>query len=166
MARGRTIDRKEWLAIGGLSAGVSTATTLIGGIFTPGLPVTILRCRCPHIYAFMDNTRQAGDTLELTFGLGIVSQDAGALGATAMPDPAAEPDYPWLWWGSMFLDSDEAAVVNSWGPQAQIIHDIDTKAMRKMKPRESLVWVAQSASVTGAPAVRFQIAQTRVLVGR
>ncbi len=166
MARhSRTIDFKSWRGMTPLFTAVTTATTIVSPPLTPGEPVTILRCR-GLIHAFLDSTRQVGDTISLTFGLGIVSQDAAALGASAMPDPGSEPDYPWLWWGTMFLDGQLAAGgENPWGASAQKL-EVDTKAMRKMKPRESLVWVMQSDTVAGAPVTEVRIHQTRVLVGQ
>ena len=43
--------------------------------------------------------------------------------------------------------------------------EVDTKAMRKVKPRETLVWVLQTSDVNGAPVTLVENQETRVLFG-
>ena len=109
-----------------------------------------------------------GDQGILTFALAIVSSDAFALGASAFPDPASEPEFSWLWWGQIFLESISvaASAVNNtgWGPAAQRIEG-DTKAMRKMKSRESLCWILQRTALAGSPVTEVVMGQTRCLIG-
>ncbi len=138
--RGRTIDYKEWREVPSATQDISADGTFGNGILNFTAPGTILRCRA-FVQAHFDSTVQTGDQIKLTFGLGIVSADAAALGPTAMPDPLGDIEYPWLWWGAMFLASEQAAPSNGgWGPQAQRI-EVDTKAMRRFKPEEALTWV-------------------------
>jgi len=157
--RGKTIDYKEWASVPGSSATLSTNTTTVLGSLAFAAPGTILRCR-GFISALFNNTVQVGDILRLTFGLGIVSTDAVA--AVAVPDPDAEPEFPWLWWGQIFLDSQAAP--EAWGIGAQR-YEVDTKAMRRFKPGTSLVWVMESTDAAGAPATNVRIGRTRVLIG-
>ena len=161
--RGRTIDYKVWLAIPSSNATVSTNTTTGGGSLAFSGPGTILRCR-GFVQAHFDATVQVGDILGLTFALGIVSTDAATVGATVLPDPTADADYPWLWWGDMILRSELAAGPGAWGISAQRL-EVDTKAMRRFKPNESLIWVMQSSIASGAPATEVSFGQTRVLIG-
>ena len=112
----------------------------------------------------MDATMQVGDTIAFAFGLGIVSTDAFTAGAASFPDPFGDVDYPWLWHGTMFLRSELAAGVNAWGMSAQRL-EVDTKAMRRFKPSESLGWIVESATVAGAPATEVTVGFTRVLIG-
>ena len=97
---GRIIDYKAWDAIPSLATDVSTDTTIQGGAIAFTQSATILRCR-GFVQASFDETAQVGDLLVLIWGLGIISKDAFAAAAT--PDPASDPEYPWLWWGSMEL---------------------------------------------------------------
>jgi len=161
--RGKTIDYKEWRSITGLSGAISTDTTTGGGALGFTAPGTILRAR-GRVMAFFDESQQVGDIITLTWGLGIVSTDAVAAGAASMPDPADEPEYPWLWWGDMDLASNLAAGVNAWGISAQQL-EVDTKAMRRIKPGQSLVWIVQSTGAAGTPVTQLEIGQTRVLIG-
>jgi len=161
---GKTIDYKEWTGMNFSDQTAAADGTLIGaGLISFAVPATILRAR-GFVQASFDATQQVGDRMRVTWGLGIVSTDAATLGATAVPDPAGEPEYPWLWWGSMLLRSELAAGVNAWGLSAQRL-EVDTKAMRRVKPGQSLVWVMEAASTAGAPATLFEFGQTRVLIG-
>ena len=142
---------------------MTASGTSIGGILTFAEPATILRCR-GFCQASFDATMQVGDSIDVTWGLGIVSADAAAVGASAVPDPETDPEYPWLWWDSMQLRSNLAAGVNAWGLSAQRI-DIDTKAMRWVKPQQALLLVAQIGTIAGAPVTDLEFGNIRVLVG-
>jgi len=168
MARSRSrgakvIDFKDWRSIAGFQVNSAADTTNIANALAFTAPGTILRCRT-FISAAMDATKQVGDEMIITFGLGIVSSDAVAVGGSAMPDPGGEPEYPWLWWGEVVVDAQVAAGEESWGTSAQR-YEVDTKSMRRVKPGQSLVWVIQNQGTAGAPTVRQIIGQTRVLVG-
>ena len=159
---GKVIDMKEWDAIPSVSQELSTNTTISGGALSFGAPFTILRAR-GWVQATFDETMQAGDFLKVSFGLGIISTDAFNAGS-AQPDPGAEPEYPWLWWGVIELEAFAAAAQNVWGTTAQRL-EVDTRSMRKVKPGQSLVWVAQTSDAAGAPVTKVTMGQTRVLVG-
>ncbi len=158
---GRPAD-KVWSSIPALVTSPTTATTLI----TLGLgfssAFTILRCR-GMVQAHFDSTAQVGDTMNLTFALGIFATDAVNAGAASISDPQEEPDYPWLWWDQIFLDASQAAGPVSWGPGAHRV-ELDTKAMRRVKPGQSLIGVIQTTNVAGAPVVDIGFGQTRVLL--
>ena len=86
----------------------------------------------------------------ITLGVGIVSSDALAVGATAMPDPAGEPDYPWLWWYPMLLCSGVASDTVGLYPRGWNIN-VESKAMRKVGPRQSVVLLAEYVGISGTP---------------
>ena len=167
MARGCTIQCKSWNAIPLGQLSISTDGTSGAGGLEALVPLTVLRCR-GDVQAQFDATVQVGDQGILTFALAIVSADAFALGASAFPDPASEPEFPWLWWGQIFLESISvaASAVNNtgWGPGAQRL-ELDTKAMRKMKLCETLAFVVQRTALAGAPVIEVVLGQTRVLLG-
>jgi len=165
MARrvGKKIDFKQWSSILSLSQEVSTATTFAGASLAFTDPATILRCR-GYVSGQMDETKQAGDQIRLIFGLGIASTDAVAAGGGSMPDPGGEPNYPWLWWGSLELESTVAASEEAFGSTMMKV-EVDTKAMRKIEPGQSLFWVLQTAGLAGAPVTIVKMYQTRVLIG-
>ncbi len=163
---GRRIDFKQWTSV--LSLGFETAinTNTLGAGINFLSPATILRCR-GFVQAQFDETQAVGDQMRITFGLGIVSSEAFAAGANGIPDPAGEPEYPWLWWGSIFLESIEGGATSGnqgFGWVSQRL-EVDTKAMRKVKGRETLCWAAETAGAAGAPVTQIRFGQTRVLLG-
>ena len=163
--RGKVIDFKAWTAIGGVELTTSGNGTLAGGSFSSGIPITILRCRTPDILLSFDYSQQAGDDIQIALGLGIMSTDAFAAGAGSLPDPGSEPEYPWLWWGQYQLRSFAAANEQSLGTSVVRL-SADTKAMRKMKPGQSLGWVVETSGASGSPTTYIEIATTRVLTGQ
>ncbi len=161
--RGKVIDRKEWNGMGSAQETISTVATTVLGSLSFAIPATILRIR-GSVYVFFDATQQAGDLMRCTFGIAKVSTDALTLGATALPDPAGDIDFPWMWWAQITLNSTVAADVSSYGQSNQII-EVDSKAMRRIKPNESLVMVVETANAVGAPVTILGNTQLRVLVG-
>ena len=159
--QGRTIDFKAWNAMPSLLTEVSGVGTSQGGALSFTSPATILRCR-GYVSAFFDESVQIGDEYKLIFGLGISSTDAFTAGA--MPDPGSEPEYPWLWWDSAWLECYLAAGQEGWGTTAQRF-EIDTRAMRKVKPGQTLTLIVQSTGVGGAPATKIAMGRIRVLIG-
>ena len=72
-------------------------------------------------------------------------------GAGSMPDPSAEPEYPWIWFGETMLYSPNA---NFADPMINQRLEIDSKAMRKFKPGQALTIIAQYVNLVGTPGVR------------
>ncbi len=161
---GKKIDFKEWTSLPSIIVAVSTDTTIIFGSIGFTFPATILRCRGYVQAAFDASGLSVGDRMRLIFGLGLVSTDAFTAGAASVPDPAEEPGYPWLWYGMMQLAAESTTLSDTWGPQAQRL-EVDTKAMRKVKPNETLVMVVQSTAAAGAPGVNVDIPNIRILFG-
>jgi len=161
---GRKIDFKSWDSIPGLSTSISTDSTVLAGGLAFTIPATILRWR-GSVMAWLDaSDKQVGDAGDLAFGLAIISSDAFAAGAGSVPDPISEPEYPWIWLGTMDIRVELTAATEAWGISAQRV-DVDSKAMRKVKPGETACMIIQAAGVTGAPNINVEVAQTRVLIG-
>jgi len=154
---------KKWFNIGASSATLSVngQTTLLGTLDFDE-PSTILRMIGE--YAFQpDNTvtAVAGDQANITVGIGIVSLDAAVAGASAMPDPAGDSQYDWLYWRS------HAYYVGTilTNPVVAIRHVFDIRSMRKVKPRSTVVFLMQFDIASLSPVVKFIQPIVRVLVG-
>ncbi len=159
--RGRRMA-KEW--INSLTAGNSftaDATAILGSV-SFNVPGTVLRMIGEYIIA-PTAAPVAGDEAVISIGIGFVSGDAFTLGSTAMPDPGAEPQFPWLFWSSHVLRYTTTALPADLGV-GTLRRQFDIKSMRKFKPRETLVMVAEYADSAGAPPIRISCAPYRVLV--
>ncbi len=110
----------------------------------------------------LDGAAEAA-SLFVTMGIALVSTDAFVLGVTAMPDPAVDTGYPWLFWKSVQLINQTAGQVadeNSIGQSYRFT--VDSKAMRKFKPQQTLAVVFQTGDVTPVDILQ---GFTRVLIG-
>lgn len=103
----------------------------------------------------------AGDSAIVTFGIGVVSSDAAAVGSTAMPDPGAEADYPWLWWHGVTLHFPAVGEALQQGVRTI---QVESKGMRKVGAGQALALVVQYVDVSGFPPVDV-LAAVRFLVG-
>ena len=154
---------KRWQFLEQLSVGLNANATFAGGSL-PGLePFTVLRMLGEYIIG-VDAAPTIADSCQVGVGIGVVSIDSVVLGSTAMPDPIGEPDFPWLYWAVhkfhyASVITDPAAATGS------IWKTFDVRSMRKFKPRESLVAVVEYLDGAGTPAMQFEMARTRVLIG-
>ncbi len=165
---GGTRMGKQWDSILALQQAVSASGTFIGSALGSTTAQTVLRMLGEYLIN-STGVAVAGDQCRVTMAIGVVSSDAFAAGAGSLPDPGGEPDYPWLYWASHNLMW-PAAVSGTAGEGAPSIAGVvrkafDIKSMRRMKPRESLVWVGEYQDVSGTPPIQVSISQTRVLIG-
>ena len=167
--RGGDRQRLVWQGIpaGSLSL-TGDSTNLPPGVFSVGTTQTVRRVR-GEILIGMEGTIAADDTARITIGLGVFSTDAVTLGATAVPDPASEPEYPWMWYNSSTFRAPGALTNATWvsgsDGAASMRITVDCKAQRKMKARESLIYVVQYVDISGAPPMSVEFGTHRVLVG-
>ena len=153
---------KAWSAISSGVFGFTVNATALMGSRAFAEARTVLRLLGEYV-AVPSAAPAANDQAIITVGIGVVSTDAATLGSTAMPDPFDEPEYPWLYWASHdFLFEDTSLDVG--GHSTGLRRSFDVGSMRKIKPRESLVFVAQYTDVAGGPPMIFSASSTRVLL--
>ena len=157
-----TRSAKEWGGIPSGTAALSGNATVLLGSLTFDVPHTVLRM-LGSIIIGPTSAPQALDHARVAVGIGRVSTDAATLGSTAMPDPADERDYPWLYWTEQALFFAGTAV-DGLNPMGAIRLEFDIRSMRKFQRREALAVVAQYIDVVGTPAITIVAAQTRVLL--
>ena len=164
MARrvGKKIDFKQWVAIPSIALDINTVTTTLGASIAFAVPLTILRIR-GEVVINMDGAADNASN-QVTVGLGIISSDAFAAGAGSVPEPATESEYPWMYWYSTPLRVADFSAIATEASQIAAASRlvVDSKAMRKVKPGESLVWVIETSA---AIAINVTVGVTRVLVG-
>ena len=158
---GKKIDFKSWTDLLGISLSTAAASTILGTSLAFGSPATILRMRGQILLNFdaaADNSRQ-----NVGIGIGIISSDAFAAGAGSVPDPLSETDYPWLWWSTIPLVNDLQIAGESLQLAVVARVEVDSKAMRKVKPGQSLAVIYQTSAAVSA--TNIQQANIRVLIG-
>ena len=160
---GKTVDFKQWTGIPSGSQDQAGNGTFAGpGILNFAVPGTILRIRGFIQISMLASGLTALDEVLLTFGLGMFSTDALAVGLTALPDPNAEPEFPWIWYGGVVMTSPNADFGD---PMINQRLEVDSKAMRKFKPGQGIAVVGQYVNGAGNPGVRVSMSQIRVLIG-
>ena len=167
MARGDHGPRqsKLWASILGNNQSI-TADGTFGGAGLPFIqPETILRMIGDFlIVPTPGGTFVEDDQVDMTVGIGVMSSDAFAVGNTAIPDPAGEPQFPWLYWKAFsFIMEDATPSPSAW--QTSIRVDFDIRSMRKVTARQTLFTCVEYVDVVGAPPMDMLWSQTRVLLG-
>ena len=162
---GKKIDYKRWEGIPAVSLNAAAIATLAGSFLSFTQSATILRCRVADMLMMFGANQVAGDQSTSAWGLGIFSSDAVAAGVGSLPDPGQEPNYPWLWWGEFNLRNNLGLPVSDQAGPTALRFSVDTKAMRRIHPGQSIAWVIQQTSNVGAVTVNYDLGQTRVLVG-
>jgi len=166
MAHGRsrgTRQRKHWHRIPTAETHFTANGTALMGVFSLNDPATVLRMLGEYVIE-PTGAVASSDAACIGVGIGLVSSDSAELGATAVPDPIDEADFPWLYWAEhAFHFADSTA--NPAPASTSIRKAFDVRSMRKMKPRESLVFITQYFDLAGAPPLSVIAGSTRVLFG-
>ncbi len=166
MSNGRRGTRmaKAWNAMPGAQLGlVGDGTQIVGASGPPGASEVGTALRCLGEYVLTAGAvPEAGDNCTITVGIGVVSDDALIIGLTAMPDPATDANFAWLYWAShplhfLAVDGD----MNS--ASASLRRSFDVRSMRKLTPRTSLVMLVEYEDGAGTPPIQGNFGKTRVL---
>ena len=98
------------------------------------------------------------DMIFVGIGLCIVTVDAFAIGATAMPGPLTDIDFDW-WWHSIFALGPVAVATELENSIiGNVRFEIDSKAMRKIKPNETLAFMMEGQQEGGTPTYDASVA--------
>ena len=170
MARAQVVRprmRKQWDSIPGVTLALTASSTTSVGAFAATQALTIMRLLGEYLICPTGGgTFVANDRASITVGIGVVSTDAFVAGATSLPDPAGEPEYPWLYWAQHDFNLFTALAAGDWqGARAEHRQSFDIRSMRKMSPRQSLAFIIQYVDVSGVPPMSFEQSTTRVLFG-
>ena len=167
--RGRQVVQSRRLTSWDLGPGGSTAVginsnslTILGSgsqATVDGLTIVRIRGR---VYCYLSAAAAVDNGFALTFGMGICTNQAFAIGATAVPSPLDEADWDgWLWHQFVYVMSPLGAPVEA-PTSALFSMEVDSKAMRKL-PQNQTLFVAVDAIERGAATVRVDF-DSRVLV--
>ena len=160
--------RKHWVGVTGYGQDLGAFGTFlvqqVGG--TGGLADAFTVIRMLGEYTiFPTSALVQGDEATISVGIAVVSSDAATVGPTAMPDPADDQEYPWLYWASHPFGANNAVEESALASMSGRFR-FDIKSMRKIKPSESIVTVVQAADVgsAGQPPMTIVGGGLRVLL--
>ena len=137
---------------------VGTGQTALGG-------VTIVRIR-GELMLWLSVATAIGDGFtRVAAGIGIVTQDAFLAGGASLPSVIDDADWGgWMWYhaGSSIVGLSVTESENT-GPLSMVRVPIDTKAMRKISPNETIFGQVSTNAEIGTATLNFQM-NTRMLV--
>ena len=151
---------KLWAAIPSFETTAGADGTIAIAFLSFVTPQTVIRMLGEYNIS-ADVAPVAKDRVKITVGLAKVSTDAATLGATALPDPAGDVAFPWLYWAEHSFYFPEASLTEH--RVSEVRQPFDIRSMRKFTAGESLIFIFQYADISGAPVIRFMGSQTRVL---
>ncbi len=141
--RGNSIvAHKEWSHMSGTLNNLDNApgTVLLGPeSIQANIALTLLRVR--GLWSLELDATAADERVIVTAGMIIVSENAAGAGAASVPAPATDFAEDWLWWGAQEVSAGQEAAVVSDGLFSRMV--LDSKAMRKLKPGENVVFVTE-----------------------
>ena len=141
----------------------ASASVILGTGVTPVTEQsTVIR-----IHGFLEVALGAADAAFSGFswaaGIGIVTGDAFAIGATATPDPFDDIEWPgWMWHASGSIRTSQGAVAVGDPSINPVLVSVESKSMRILRLNEVLGFFFQTGE-TGTSSVRVR-ALTRILV--
>ncbi len=157
---------KEWNKILSVSLALTANGTTVAAALNFATAVTVLRM-LGHYVISRTGAISAADQVKIALGIGVASTDGFTAGA--VPDPAEEPEYPWLFWAEHFFNYPAALATSGAGSTDSetglIRESFDIRSMCRIKPRELLFFAVQYVDLAGTPPMTVQLSQTRVLVG-
>ena len=124
--------------------------------------LTIVRTRGQGMLTLASATG-AGDGFRGAMGIGIVSDEAFAIGATAMPGPLTQAEWPgWMWHQFFVLQAVTATIADGVNANSAVYRfEIDSKAMRKV-PVGMTIFGMIDVTELGTASLELQ-AETRML---
>ncbi len=147
---GKKIDFVEWTGLSGAVLAIGANGQAVTTVATAAASATLLRSR-GEIVASIDGPTD-GDHCAVACGLIVVTEEQVAVGTTAIPNAAADLNADWLWHGFLLLHSQGVTELSGNVTMADRL-TIDSKAMRLMRPTNSVVFAVTNSTLAGTPAV-------------
>ena len=148
--------RYEWSGSLGNVALANGASTGIFTLVTLNIPATLMRVR-GNLLVMMD-VGAANDTMSVCAGIYIASDAQVTAGAAAFPSPFSIPEADWLWHQHLLLRSESGTQADADQLGGQIVRtEIDSKAMRKIRPNQNLMMVFDGAQLAGTPTYDIMV---------
>ncbi len=164
LATGKKLGAKGWEGLNFRLTGIDNAdgsSALNGFSLAAGSPFTILRMRGQVMLQI--DAAAVDDRISVAMGLILVPARAVAVGITAMPLPSTNIEDDWIWHSFLTVTSGAgAAIENSFSVDRVIL---DSKAMRKVKEDEDLVFVSEVGLGVDAGGTHDILGGVRVLIG-
>jgi len=121
--------------------------------------ITVVRIR-GNLQAILTSATASPDGFHCAIGIGVVTDQAFAIGATAVPGPLSEMEWNG-WMYHRFFDVHADAAFSAGQQPASISFEVDSKAMRKLSIGNTLIAVVET--IEDPSAVMSLFFDSRVL---
>ena len=147
--------------------GLVTMSSVTKTVFPTGQTgsgsTTLIRMRGEVLLQMVSASAALDGFKQLAIGIGIVSGDAFGIGSTAIPGPRTDSTWGgWLWYWTGTMQASSASVTSVEGSQVARI-PIDSKAMRKISPNETIFGAIEAETEVGTYVLAAELS-TRFLV--
>ena len=78
----------------------------------------------------------------IALGMAVVRAEAFAAGVAALPSPISDPDFEWLYYGSVILRNPNLVFQD--GPAASIVVPFDVRGQRIVRAGQTVVWIGEA----------------------
>ncbi len=153
---GRARRQTQWGFIGATSTTLAAASsaTLVASLNSAGLalrPFTVVRSIIE--IGIKSDQSAAGETQVAAVGMAVVSDQAVAVGITAVPTPASDAGSD-LWFAHQWLLNDFSFISGvGVDERMQKRYTIDSKAMRKVEEGSDFVLVAENDAISAGSII-------------
>ena len=134
------------------AANSAVLTNVTGAALLALRPFTVVRIR--GIWQVESDQQAANETYSVAFGAAVVSDQAVAIGITAVPTPSIDAGSD-LW--MLYERIMGGFVINSTGDSiiepAGVSKEFDSRAMRKVEDGSQLIFVVENGAVTAAGCI-------------
>ena len=162
MARhSKKIDNLFWQGGSGFGTALSAGQAAVNFAASAARPSTVLRIR-GELTVYVDGASAPGKLIQVSWG--IIKVPTGS-GTTVQYAPVADAAAPWMAYGRTILGYEEMVtdVIDVAGLTLKRF-DVDSKAMRRMRPDEELQFVIENTTIGTASAINWAYG-VRVLQG-
>ena len=158
---GRRADLRWTLGRSSLQSVPGAGTTVLASnILSAGTgSQTIMRTR-GHLVAWLDGTLVAGDVVSCAIGFLVVP---GGSAAVVISSPITDSQAPYFWFEAFTFAAEDTAAPLTDGLK-MFRAEIDSKAMRILRPDREVQCVAEAFDIVQTSIVNFQV-EARFLIG-
>jgi len=148
---GKTVRETVWLGHTPTAVNLAAASTanLFGSLNAAAialLPFTVIRSR--GILSYGSDQTVASENFSAALGIAIVTQQASAIGVTAVPTPMTELDSDQFFVHQIMAGRFQFITGVGFHPQARTFLEYDSKAMRKVGQDDDLVLTLETSAVS------------------
>ncbi len=143
----RMVRETLWLGAPFIRTTITAASTavLMSSLNAAALalrPFTVIRTR--GIWSIISDQQTANENMEMSIGHAVVSEQASAIGVTAVPTPVSESDSDLFFVYDSVIGSTRILSSVGFNENENKLRDVDSKAMRKVEDGSDIVSVVET----------------------